>query len=154
MTKFKTLDDLGEVTGKVALVRVDLNVPMADGSVADDTRIRAVAPTILELADKGAKVLLLAHFGRPKGMRSSTASVFTLPRGQAAAFFKCKLAPDSVFSLPPDDFDHAKSIAFDVGEQDCDKLDELVELRRAARAELDFVIVGNVVFVQRCHSTS
>ena len=75
MSAFKTLDDLGDVTGKVALVRVDLNVPMQDGAVTDDTRIRAAAPTVLELADKGAKVLLLAHFGRPKGERVSTMSL-------------------------------------------------------------------------------
>ena len=76
MTKFKTLDDLpAYLTGKVALVRVDLNLPMADGVVTDDTRVRASAPTILELADKGAKVLLLAHFGRPKGEKVSTMSV-------------------------------------------------------------------------------
>jgi phosphoglycerate kinase len=74
MSDFKTLDDLGDVTGKVALVRVDLNMPMADGAVTDLTRARAVAPTILELADAGAKVLLLAHFGRPKGERNSTMS--------------------------------------------------------------------------------
>ncbi|RVU06148.1 phosphoglycerate kinase [Novosphingobium umbonatum] len=66
---FRKLDDLGDVTGKVALVRVDFNLPMQDGAVTEDTRVRAVAPTILELADKGAKVLLLAHFGRPKGNR-------------------------------------------------------------------------------------
>ncbi len=66
MTAFNTLDDL-EVAGKRVLVRVDLNVPMKDGVVTDDTRIRAVAPTVKELSDKGAKVLLLAHFGRPKG---------------------------------------------------------------------------------------
>jgi phosphoglycerate kinase len=75
MSAFRTLDDLGDVTGKVALVRVDLNLPMQDGSVTDDTRIRAAMPTILELADKGAKVLLLAHFGRPKGERVSTQSL-------------------------------------------------------------------------------
>ena len=66
MTNFKTLDDLGDVTGKRALVRVDLNVPMADGAVTDDTRLRATLPTVTELADRGAIVLLLAHFGRPK----------------------------------------------------------------------------------------
>lgn len=66
MTAFNTLDDL-DVAGKRVLVRVDLNVPMKDGVVTDDTRIRAVAPTINELSDRGAKVLLLAHFGRPKG---------------------------------------------------------------------------------------
>jgi phosphoglycerate kinase len=72
---FKKLDDLGDVTGKVALVRVDLNLPMQDGAVTDDTRVRAAAPTILELSAKGAKVLLLAHFGRPKGERVSTMSL-------------------------------------------------------------------------------
>ena len=75
MTAFKTLDDLGDVTGKVALVRVDLNLPMQDGHVTDTTRVTASAPTILELADRGAKVLLLAHFGRPKGERNSTMSL-------------------------------------------------------------------------------
>ncbi|MDP3907177.1 phosphoglycerate kinase [Novosphingobium sp.] len=75
MTKFRTLDDLGDVTGQVALVRVDLNLPMQDGAVTDDTRVRAAAPTILELSAKGAKVLLLAHFGRPKGERVSTQSL-------------------------------------------------------------------------------
>ncbi len=75
MTKFRTLDDLGDVTGKVALVRVDLNLPMQDGAVTDDTRIRAALPTINELAGKGAKVLLLAHFGRPKGARNSEQSL-------------------------------------------------------------------------------
>ena len=74
MSSFRTLDDLGDVTGKVALVRVDLNLPMKDGSATDVTRVEAVKPTILELADKGAKVLLLAHFGRPKGQRHSTMS--------------------------------------------------------------------------------
>ncbi|MBU3992279.1 MAG: phosphoglycerate kinase [Alphaproteobacteria bacterium] len=75
MSTFRTLDDLGDVTGKVALVRVDLNLPMQDGTVTDDTRVRAAAATILELAGKGAKVLLLAHFGRPKGERVSTQSL-------------------------------------------------------------------------------
>lgn len=74
MASFKTLDDLGDVTGKVALVRVDLNLPMKDGSATDLTRAEAVKPTILELAERGAKVLLLAHFGRPKGQRSSVLS--------------------------------------------------------------------------------
>jgi len=75
MTAFKTLDNIGDVRGKVVLVRVDLNLPMQDGAVTDDTRVRAAKPTILELADAGAKVLLLAHFGRPKGERVSTQSL-------------------------------------------------------------------------------
>ena len=68
MASFKTLDDLPEdLTGKKVLVRVDLNVPMDGAKVTDDTRLRAMLPTVLELSDRGAIVLLLAHFGRPKG---------------------------------------------------------------------------------------
>ena len=68
MSSFKTLDDLpADLTGKRVLVRVDLNVPMDGASVTDDTRLRALLPTVLELSDKGAIVLLLSHFGRPKG---------------------------------------------------------------------------------------
>jgi phosphoglycerate kinase len=66
MSDFKTLDDL-DPSGKACLVRVDLNVPMADGKVTDTTRIDRILPTIRELSEKGAKVVLLAHFGRPKG---------------------------------------------------------------------------------------
>ncbi len=64
--RFKTLDDMGDIAGKAVLVREDLNVPMQDGAVSDDTRLRAAAQTLTELADRGAKVLVLAHFGRPK----------------------------------------------------------------------------------------
>ena len=68
MARFKTLDDLPEdLTGKKVLVRVDLNVPMDGASVTDDTRLRSMLPTVLELSDRGAIVLLLSHFGRPKG---------------------------------------------------------------------------------------
>jgi len=74
MSSFRTLDDLGDITGKVALVRVDLNLPMHEGRASDVTRVESAKPTILELSEKGAKVLLLAHFGRPKGARHSTMS--------------------------------------------------------------------------------
>ena len=63
---FRTLDDV-DVKGKRVLLRVDLNVPMENGRVTDATRLERVAPTITEIADKGGKVILLAHFGRPKG---------------------------------------------------------------------------------------
>src|SRR5579872_7402402 len=66
LMNFRTLDDLA-VKGKRVLVRADLNVPMADGKVTDATRIERQAPTIRELADKGAKVIVLSHFDRPKG---------------------------------------------------------------------------------------
>ena len=64
---FRTLDDLEDPRGTAVLVRVDLNVPMADGRVTDATRIERVVPTIRELSDAGARVVLLSHFGRPKG---------------------------------------------------------------------------------------
>lgn len=67
MPAFKTLDDLAAIAGKRVLLRVDLNVPVSEGKVTDATRIERVAPTIKELSAKGAKVILLAHFGRPKG---------------------------------------------------------------------------------------
>jgi len=63
---FRTLDDV-DVKGKRVLLRVDLNVPMENGRVSDATRLERVAPTITEISDKGGRVILLAHFGRPKG---------------------------------------------------------------------------------------
>jgi phosphoglycerate kinase len=66
MSAFRTLDQ-ADVKGRRVLVRVDLNVPMENGRVTDATRIERVVPTIREISDKGGKVLLLAHFGRPKG---------------------------------------------------------------------------------------
>lgn len=60
------MDMIGAMRGKRVMVRVDLNVPMSEGIITDLTRIERVAPTIIELSDKGAKVILLAHFGRPK----------------------------------------------------------------------------------------
>ena len=75
MTTFNTIDDLGDLSGKRVLVRVDINVPMADGKVTDDTRMRAAVPTIREILDKGGKPILLAHFGRPKGKQVSELSL-------------------------------------------------------------------------------
>jgi phosphoglycerate kinase len=66
MPAFRTLDD-ADLAGKRVLVRVDLNVPMEEGKVTDTTRIERILPTIREISQKGGKVVLLAHFGRPKG---------------------------------------------------------------------------------------
>jgi phosphoglycerate kinase len=66
MSEFKTIDDL-DVAAKRILVRLDLNVPMQDGKVTDTTRIDRVVPTLNELSEKGAKVIVISHFGRPKG---------------------------------------------------------------------------------------
>lgn len=82
MAGFRTLDDV-EFAGKRVLVRVDLNVPVKDGAVSDATRIERIVPTVAELVKKGAKVILLAHFGRPKGVADPAQSL--APIASAAA---------------------------------------------------------------------
>src|SRR6266404_2442713 len=93
---FKTLDDL-DVSGKRVLVRVDLNVPMKDGKVTDATRIERAAPTLAELAAKGAKVIVLSHFGRPDGKREPGMSLKPLVEPLAKALaMPVAFAEDSV----------------------------------------------------------
>ncbi|EEE43917.2 phosphoglycerate kinase [Roseibium alexandrii] len=77
---FKTIDDITDLAGKRVLVRVDLNVPMDNYKVTDTTRIERVLPTIKELSEKGAKVILLAHFGRPKGEKVKEMSLAAVAR--------------------------------------------------------------------------
>ena len=77
MLAYKTLNDL-QVSGKRVLLRVDLNVPMQNGKVADATRIERLVPTIEYLAAAGARIVLLSHFGRPKGTRSVELSLAPL----------------------------------------------------------------------------
>ena len=84
MSSFKRLADAGDLTGKTALVRVDFNVPMENGLVTDDTRLRAAVDTVQTLRTQGAKVALLAHFGRPKGERVAEMSLAPI----AGAFAK------------------------------------------------------------------
>ncbi len=71
---YKTLDDM-DLAGKTVLVRVDINVPVEDGQVTDDTRVRRILPTLDAIFDKGGKPVLLAHFGRPKGQRVAEMSL-------------------------------------------------------------------------------
>lgn len=74
MPAYRTLDDL-KVDGQRVLVRGDLNVPMAQGQVSDATRLERLAPTLRELADKGARVVVMSHFGRPRGERRDDMSL-------------------------------------------------------------------------------
>lgn len=97
MAAFRTLDDI-DAKGKRVLVRVDLNVPLNDdGSVSDATRIERVAPTITELSDMGAKVILLAHFGRPKGTVVADMSLEPIARAAEAVLDRAvHFAPDCI----------------------------------------------------------
>ena len=159
MTSFKTLDDLpADLTGKVALVRVDLNLPMADGVVTDDTRVRASAPTILELADKGAKVLLLAHFGRPKGEKVSTMSVsMTIDAVQHVLGREVMFVPEiagpvvvqSLGILRPGDIAMLENTRFWKGEEANDP-----ELAKAIAANGDFYVNDAFSAAHRAHAST
>ncbi|MEL6473441.1 MAG: phosphoglycerate kinase [Pseudomonadota bacterium] len=91
MSGFKRIEEAGDLTGKTALVRVDFNVPMEGGRVTDDTRLRAALDTVQTLRTAGAKVALLAHFGRPKGERVAEMSLAPV----APAFSKVLGSPVS-----------------------------------------------------------
>ncbi|MCA3260635.1 MAG: phosphoglycerate kinase [Telmatospirillum sp.] len=86
MNRFKTLDDF-DFAGKRVLVRADLNVPMLDGAVSDATRIERFAPTVRELVAKGARTIVMSHFGRPQG-RDMTQSLAPIAASLAAEFGK------------------------------------------------------------------
>ena len=158
MSTFKKLDDLGDVAGKVALVRVDLNLPMQDGAVTDDTRVRAAAPTILELAAKGAKVLLLAHFGRPKGERVSTMSLSMVVDclqtvlGKEVMFVPEIAGPvvaQSIGILRPGDIAVLENTRFWKGEEKNDP-----ELVQAIAANGDFYVNDAFSAAHRAHAST
>ena len=124
MTKaFRTLDDMGDVRGKRVLVREDLNVPMADGAVTDDTRLRATVATIGELADAGAIVLVLAHFGRPRGKSDPTMSLAPVVRpyeqvlGRPVRFVDWDGASQAVATMRPGDVAVLENTRFLAGEE-------------------------------------
>jgi phosphoglycerate kinase len=114
---------MGDIAGKRVLVREDLNVPMADGEVTDDTRLRAAVPTVAELADKGAKVLILAHFGRPKGQRNPEMSLALVTRpfeqvlGRPVRFIDDEGAADAIATLQDGDVAILENTRFDPGEE-------------------------------------
>ena len=125
MNKFKTLDDL-DVRGKRVLVRADLNVPMKDGQVTDASRIERQAPTIAELAGKGARVVVLSHFDRPKGKvvpsmsLKPVAAALSRTLGKPVAFAAdCvgDVAKDAVAKLKDGDILVLENTRFHAGEE-------------------------------------
>ena len=126
MTAFRTLDDI-EVAGKRVLVRVDLNVPMREGAVGDTTRIDRVAPTLTELAGRGAKVIVASHFGRPKGKPVAAMSLAPLaePLSQALDGLPVRFVPDcigpeaeaAVATLSPGSIALLENLRFHAGEE-------------------------------------
>jgi len=128
MAHFLTLDDIGDVRGKRVLVREDLNVPMQDGRVTDDTRLRATVATVGELSDKGAIVLVLAHFGRPKGKPSPDMSLALVTQtysevlGRPVRFVDWEVDSDNVAMLRPGDIALLENTRFFSGEEKNDPL--------------------------------
>jgi phosphoglycerate kinase len=129
MAAFQTLDD-ADLQGKRALVRVDFNVPMEDGRVTDDTRLRAAVPTIEKLRKGGAKVILLAHFDRPKGKVVASMSLKPLVAplakvlGVPVAFAEDCIGPTAraaVNALEPGDVLLLENVRFHPGEEANDR---------------------------------
>jgi phosphoglycerate kinase len=159
MAAFKTLDDLPEdLTGKRALVRVDLNVPMDGAKVTDDTRLRAMLPTVLELSDKGAIVLLLSHFGRPKGESRPDMSTAQLVRplaeltGRSVRFVEDCQGPQAergIMTMLPKNIGILENTRFHAGEEKNDP-----ELAKGMAALGDYYVNDAFSVSHRAHAST
>jgi phosphoglycerate kinase len=157
--RYKTLDDLPEdLTGKKVLVRVDLNVPMDGASVTDDTRLRAMLPTVLELSDRGAIVLLLSHFGRPRGEKrpdmSTAQLVMPVHRlaGRSARFIEDCQGPEAaraISTMLPGNIGILENTRFHVGEEKNDP-----DLAKAMAALGDYFVNDAFSAAHRAHSST
>jgi phosphoglycerate kinase len=159
LAKFKTLDDLPEdLAGKKVLVRVDLNVPMDGAKVTDDTRLRAMLPTVLELSDRGAIVLLLAHFGRPKGEKrpdmSTAQLVLPIHRlaGRSVRFIEDCQGPEAaraIATMLPGNIGVLENTRFHLGEEKNDP-----ELSKAMAALGDYYVDDAFSAAHRAHAST
>jgi phosphoglycerate kinase len=159
VTRFKTLDDLPEeLTGKKVLVRVDLNVPMEGARVTDDTRLRAMLPTVLELGDRGAIVLLLSHFGRPKGENRpdmSTAQLVTPVHrltGRSVRFIEDCQGPEAaraITTMLPGNIGILENTRFHLGEEKNDPA-----LAKAMAALGDYYVDDSFSTAHRAHAST
>jgi phosphoglycerate kinase len=159
MSRFKTLDDLPEaLTGKRVLVRVDLNVPMDGAKVTDDTRLRAMLPTVLELSNRGAVVLLLSHFGRPKGESrpdmSTAQLVLPIHRlaGRSVRFIEDCQGPEAeraIATMLPGNIGVLENTRFHAGEEKNDP-----ELAKAMAALADYYVDDAFSASHRAHAST
>jgi phosphoglycerate kinase len=159
VSRFNTLDDLPEdLTGKKVLVRVDLNVPMDGAKVTDDTRLRAMLPTVLELSDRGAVVLLLAHFGRPKGEKrpdmSTAQLVLPIHRlaGRSVRFIEDCVGPEAeraIATMLPGNIGVLENTRFHTGEEKNDP-----ELAKGMAALGDYYVDDAFSAAHRAHAST
>ena len=157
--RFRTLDDLPEdLTGKKVVVRVDLNVPMDGAKVTDDTRLRSMLPTVLELSDRGAIVLLLSHFGRPKGEKrpdmSTAQLVLPIHRlaGRSVRFIEDCCGPEAeraIATMLPGNIGVLENSRFHSGEEKNDP-----ELAKAMAALGDYYVDDAFSAAHRAHSST
>nr|WP_283937815.1 phosphoglycerate kinase [Sphingomonas hankyongi] len=147
-----------DLTGKKVLVRVDLNVPMDGARVTDDTRLRAMLPTVLELADRGAIVLLLSHFGRPKGEKrpdmSTAQLVMPLHRlaGRSVRFIEDCQGPEAqraIATMLPGNIGILENTRFHLGEEKNDR-----GLAEAIGALGDFYVNDAFSAAHRAHAST
>ena len=115
----RTLDDLGDVDGKRVLVRVDFNVPVVEGKVRDDARMRRAIPTLEELRDRGAKLLLVSHFGRPEN-RDPELSLKPIAERTAQLLDADVVLADDLDNVPDADVVMLENIRYEPGETEND----------------------------------
>src|SRR3982751_1315435 len=159
VSRFKNLDDLpDDLTGRRVLVRAALNVPMDGAKVTDDTRLRALLPTVLELSDRGAIVLLLSHFGRPKGESrpdmSTAQLVLPLHRltGRSVRFIEDCQGPEAaraITTMLPGNIGVLENTRFHAGEEQNDP-----ELARGMAALGDYYVDDSFSTAHRAHAST
>ena len=128
----RTLDDLGELDGKRALVRVDFNVPVSDGHVGDDARMRQAIPTLEELRERGARLLLVTHFGRPED-REPEFSLKPIAERTSELLGTEVVLAESLDDVPDGDVVMLENIRYEEGET---KNDEELAKRLAGLADV------------------
>lgn len=144
----RTIDNLGDVDGKRVLVRVDFNVPVADGKVSSDARMRRAIPTLEELRDRGAKLLLVSHLGRPKDREPEFSLAPVAERLKELLHADVTLAPD-LDHVPDDPIVLLENIRYEPGETKNDP-----ELAQRLASMADFFVNDAFGTSHRAHAST